>query len=41
MWSQSNLARFLASQESAYMSEICVPAIVGGTFAEVAIDVGD
>jgi hypothetical protein len=35
------LARFLAAEESAYISEVCVPAIGGGTFAKVAIDVGD
>jgi NAD(P)-dependent dehydrogenase (short-subunit alcohol dehydrogenase family) len=34
----ANVALFLASDESAYMSGVCLPATDGGTFAKVAID---
>ena len=33
----ANLALFLASDESAYMSGVCIPATDGGTFARVAL----
>jgi NAD(P)-dependent dehydrogenase (short-subunit alcohol dehydrogenase family) len=33
----ANLALFLASEESAYMSGVCIPATDGGTFARVAL----
>jgi NAD(P)-dependent dehydrogenase (short-subunit alcohol dehydrogenase family) len=33
----ANLALFLASDESAYMSGVCIPATDGGTFAKVAL----
>lgn len=36
----ANLALFLASDESAYMSGVCIPATDGGTFARVALPVG-
>jgi NAD(P)-dependent dehydrogenase (short-subunit alcohol dehydrogenase family) len=36
----ANLALFLASDESAYMSGVCVPATDGGTFARVALPLG-
>jgi len=32
------LALFLASDESAYMSGVCIPATDGGTFAKVALN---
>ncbi len=34
----ANLALFLASDESAYMSGVCIPATDGGTFAKVALN---
>ena len=34
----ANLALFLASDESAYMSGVCIPATDGGTYARVALD---
>jgi NAD(P)-dependent dehydrogenase (short-subunit alcohol dehydrogenase family) len=36
----ANLALFLASDESAYMSGVCVPATDGGTHARVALSLG-
>ena len=33
-----NVALFLASDESAYMSGVCIPATDGGTYAKVAIN---
>ena len=36
----SNLALFLASDESAYMSGVCIPATDGGTHARVALPYG-
>ena len=33
----ANLALFLASDESAYMSGVCIPATDGGTYARVAL----
>lgn len=33
----ANLALFLASDESAYMSGVCIPATDGGTSARVAL----
>jgi NAD(P)-dependent dehydrogenase (short-subunit alcohol dehydrogenase family) len=35
----ANLALFLASDESAYMSGVCIPTTDGGTFAKVALDI--
>ena len=32
------VALFLASDESAYMSGVCVPTTDGGTFAKVVLD---
>jgi hypothetical protein len=37
MRDSANLALFLASDESAYMSGVCIPATDGGTFARVAL----
>ena len=37
----ANLALFLASDESAYMSGVCVPATDGGTHARVALSLGE
>jgi NAD(P)-dependent dehydrogenase (short-subunit alcohol dehydrogenase family) len=37
----ANVALFLASDESAYMSGVCIPATDGGTYAKVAINFGD
>ena len=37
MRDSANLALFLASDESAYMSGVCIPATDGGTFAKVAL----
>lgn len=34
----ANVALFLASDESAYMSGVCIPTTDGGTFAKVALD---
>lgn len=36
----ANLALFLASDESAYMSGVCIPATDGGTYARVALQIG-
>jgi NAD(P)-dependent dehydrogenase (short-subunit alcohol dehydrogenase family) len=36
----ANLALFLASDESAYMSGVCIPATDGGTYARVALPMG-
>ncbi len=36
----ANLALFLASDESAYMSGVCIPATDGGTYAKVALNFG-
>jgi len=38
MRDSANLALFLASDESAYMSGVCIPATDGGTFAKVALN---
>ena len=37
MRDSANLALFLASDDSAYMSGVCIPATDGGTFARVAL----
>ncbi|HEX5587532.1 MAG TPA: SDR family oxidoreductase [Acidimicrobiia bacterium] len=36
----ANLALFLASDESAYMSGVCIPATDGATYAKVALPIG-
>lgn len=36
----ANLALFLASDESAYMSGVCIPATDGGTYGRVALPMG-
>src|SRR4029078_9802276 len=40
MSERAHLALFLASDESAYMSGVCIPATDGGTFARVALSLG-
>jgi NAD(P)-dependent dehydrogenase (short-subunit alcohol dehydrogenase family) len=40
MRDSANLALFLASDESAYMSGVCIPATDGGTYARVALPLG-
>jgi NAD(P)-dependent dehydrogenase (short-subunit alcohol dehydrogenase family) len=40
MSDSANLALFLASDESAYMSGVCIPATDGGTYARVALPLG-
>jgi NAD(P)-dependent dehydrogenase (short-subunit alcohol dehydrogenase family) len=40
MHDSANLALFLASDESAYMSGVCIPATDGGTYARVALPLG-
>lgn len=40
MRDSANLALFLASDESAYMSGLCIPACDGGTYARVALPLG-
>jgi NAD(P)-dependent dehydrogenase (short-subunit alcohol dehydrogenase family) len=37
----ANLALFLASDESAYMSGVCIPATDGATYAKVALPIGE